>query len=278
MQKMLLFVWILTAACMPQNAKKQISFSLGGSTTIEPVMQTAIETLAKEDPNTRIVYEAQGSSAGVRGLLNGSFVLAGLSRELTPEEGLQGILAYPFALDAILIVANGSVDLDSISLEEAAKIFSGKIMNWKALGGPDRRIETVEREEGSGSRASFKELTLAPFELDYRMESIVSDSNGSMVNYVGATPYAIGYVGLGYEKEILSYGGRILKIDGVDPTPDHVISGRYPLARFLYLASKGPMPPGSAAAKLYDWLFSQEGANIIKEAGFLPVQRQPPPA
>ncbi|MBI9103167.1 MAG: phosphate ABC transporter substrate-binding protein [Spirochaetales bacterium] len=249
-----------------------VSISLGGSTTVEPITISAIEAFEAKNTTYRISYEGQGSSVGVKGALDGTYVLGGASRDLKSAEEEAGAVATPIALDGIAVVVNGGVMVDSLSRLEIARIYTGEITNWSQVGGPDKAIIVINRDEASGTRAAFHELVIKPEfgkEQEFYKDTIVVESNGDMVTKTGATPDSIGYCGFGYIDKAISNGGKTLLIDGVEPSVSNVLSGDYAVSRRLNIISNGEVENGTFAKVFLDFLLSDEGQAIVEDEGFI---------
>ncbi len=254
------------------------SFTWGGSTTVGPIVQQAIEELQKGNPGFKASYELTGSGSGVKAVLAGQYSLAGSSAELNAEQTGQGAVATPIALDGITVVVNRNVHIAVISTANLAKVFHGEITNWKQLGGPDAKIIVINRDEASGTYSSFYELFLKKTYPDkasaYTKDAIVTRENGEVAAKVSSTPGAIGYIGMGFAPEVVKAGGRELRIDGVAPTPANVLSGKYPGARRLYLVTKGAPVKGSTEKAFIDFILSPRGQAIVKSADFIPLSKR----
>jgi phosphate transport system substrate-binding protein len=248
------------------------SYAFGGSTTVLPIAEVAIEEFVDMHPGVELTYEGQGSSVGVQGVIDGVYALGGASRELKDSEKEKGAVATPIALDGIAVVVNGGVPVDNFSLEQVAKIFTGEIRNWSAVGGPNRAIVVVNRDEASGTRAAFQELCLDEAlgkDAKYILDAITTESNGDMVTKVGATPDAIGYCGFGYIDKARNAGAKEISVEGIDPTVDNVLSGKYPISRKLNIVHKGALKDGSLEKAFVDFLLSPDGQAIVEEEGYI---------
>jgi phosphate transport system substrate-binding protein len=243
------------------------SFSLGGSTTVAPVIENAIEVLESSQPQYHIVYEAQGTGPGLQGVLKNTFILAGASRTITANEEAQGAIAYPFALDGLAIIVNDNVTINTISRAQLEAIYEGTITNWSELGGTDMPIEVVNREEGSGTRDSFDNLVMQG--RAFNKNVITVDSNGNMSTTVLNTPGAIGYTGFSFINQINSRGGHVLTVDGIEATDANVRNKSYPLARELFMVSNGPLVDGTFSDFFVKWLLSAEGQEVVVNNGFI---------
>ena len=246
------------------------SYAMGGSTTVEPIVRSAIEAYETVNPNVRLSYEAQGSSVGVQGAIDGVYVLGGASRELKSKESDAGAVATPIALDGIAVVANNSVLVDNLTREQIAAIYTGEITNWSEVGGADKDIVVINRDEASGTRVAFMELTLHKVygkESEFLKDAITVESNGDMVTKVGSTPDSVGFCGLGYVDKAISGGAKALLIDGAEPTVDNVVSGEYAISRKLNVVTLGD--PEGFAADFIEFLLGDEGQTIAEDEGFI---------
>ncbi len=246
-------------------------FTFGGSTTVQPIANSAIEQFVRVNPNVKITYEGLGSSTGLKQLAEGTVSLAGSSRDLKQSELDLGLVPVVVAKDALAVVVNKDIRIANLTREQLAGIFSGQIKNWNEVGGADEVITVVTRDETSGTYGSFKELALDPFKVAYTGNAIVAKENGEVAAKVAGTPGAIGYVGLGFVEEITKAGGKSLSINGIAATVQTATDMTYPLARNLYMATKGPLVEGSVEKAFVDFVLSARGKIIVREAGFVPV-------
>ena len=182
------------------EGSNSIRLSMGGSTTIEPIMTSAMEVYRTEvDPNAELSYDAPGSTAGIRGILNGTYDLGASSRELLPDEKQAGAVTTTIALDGLAVIVNKSVPIDDLSLEQVAAIYVGEIRNWSRLGGPNKEIVVVNRDEASGTLGAFRERVLERVYGDdarFILNALITESNGNMATMVAQTPYAVGYASM----------------------------------------------------------------------------------
>lgn len=251
-----------------------LRLSMGGSTTIEPILTTAMEVYESEiDPKAELSYDAPGSTAGIRGVLNGIYDIGTASRALLPDERAQGLKETPIALDGLSPIVNNTVPFDDISLKHLAAIFVGEITNWKELGGPDAKIVVVNRDEASGTAGAFLELVLERTYGDdarFLRKALVTESNGNMATMVAQTPYSIGYASLAVLDRLRAGGGKTLTINGIKNTPANVYSGTYPISRPLSMITMGD--PTEEQNIFIDFLLSERGQQVIQEVGYLPLR------
>ncbi len=248
------------------------TYTFGGSTTVQPIANAAIEQFVKANPNVKISYEGLGSSTGLKQLLAKTVTLAGSSRDLKSSELDGGAVPVVVARDSIAVVVNKDIAVANLTTDQLTAIYAGTVKNWKEVGGPNEAIVVVNRDETSGTYGTFKELVLDPKKLEFTKNAIVSKENGEVAAKVATTPGAIGYVGLGFVSEIAKAGGKALSLNGVMPTVATTLDSTYPLSRNLYMATLGAAVEGSVEKAFIDYVLSPRGAVIVKEAGFVPVK------
>jgi phosphate transport system substrate-binding protein len=241
-------------------------YAFGGSTTVDPIITAAIEEWKELYPDVHISYEGVGSSNGIKGILDGTYSLGAASRELKDGEKEDGALSIPIALDALAIVVNGdTVPISNLTIQQVAEIFAGQITNWNEVGGPDEPIVVFNRDEASGTYETFEKKILGK-DYEFMQEATVVTSNGDMAAKVGSTPYAIGYVGLGF---IDNPGLEPLNLEGVAPNIENVYNKTYPVQRFLNVVYKGELDGVEKA--FVDYLLGEDGQAIVEDLDFIPL-------
>lgn len=182
----------------------------------------------------------------------------------------------PIGVDALVFLLNEKNKVDDLSTENLRDIYSGKITNWKELGGDDKNIEAYQRVLNSGSQTLFLNLLMKdviPTEppKKYRiegMEGLVQE----IASY-NDEANAIGYSVFYYAKKMYEVPGlKLAKVDGVEPSDDTISSKKYPYLNEYYLVIREDEPEDSETRKLYNYILSEEGKKAIKEAGYIPVQ------
>jgi len=268
---------IALAVVLATGAFAQLSgtYTFGGSTTVAPIAYAAIEQFQKDNPGLKISYEATGSGAGLKALLAGEISLSGSSAEWSGSD-LQDAKATVIALDGMSVVVNKNVKLSNVTIANLAKVYHGDITNWKDLGGQNMKIVVVNRDEASGTYASFWELVCqASFgkKVAYTKDAIVTKENGEVAAKVASTPGAIGYVGMAFADQVEKAGGRRLLVNGVKDTVPNVVSKKYPLARSLFILTKGDPAQGSVEKAFIDLILSDKGQAIVKSTDFIPLPK-----
>ena len=181
----------------------------------------------------------------------------------------------PFATDAFVFVVNEDNPVDSITVEQARDIYSGKITNWKELGGEDRPITALQRNEGAGSQTLMEKLVMqgTPM-MDAPTEYIVTTMGQLMeaVKSFDGSPGAIGYSVYYYAEEMkMAQGLKLLRLEGVEPNPDTIRSETYPLVNPKYIVIPAGEPKNAPNRVLFDWLLSEEGQTLIAKEGYVSI-------
>ncbi len=254
--------------------------SMGGSTTVEPIITRAIESFSKVNPSAKLSYDSQGSSVGITGVIDGVYDLGGSSREIKKEEIDKGVKPIAICLDGLAVIVNGGIPVDNLEVRQIADLFNGTVKNWKELGGPDAPVVVVNRDEASGTRAAFLELVLQAVykqkndpKQKFLKDAITVESNGDMVTKVGSTPNAIGYCGFGYLEQARKMGAKSISVNGIKDDVKNIYNKTYPISRELFMVSKGDLPAGSLKKSFVDYLLSAEGQAIVAKAGFIPFEK-----
>jgi phosphate transport system substrate-binding protein len=234
----------------------------GGSTTVQPMAEKLASAFMEDNTDVNVIIQGGGSSTGVSKTADGTFDIGAASRELKADE--PELVTHLLARDGIAIITNTGNSVNGLTTEQVRDIYAGNITNWNELGGPDKQIIVVSREEGSGTRTAFEELVMDG-EL-ITAEAILQPSNGTIKTTISSTPYSIGYLSFGY----LDSAVKSLAIDGVAGTVENAKNGTYPIIRPLYFLTKSQ--PTGAVKDFIDFCLGAEGQAIVEEEGYLSVQ------
>jgi phosphate transport system substrate-binding protein len=243
--------------------------TMSGSTTVLPIAQACAEEFMNQNPNVNISVRGGGSSIGVKDIMAGTVEIGNASRNAKEKEikkaKASGIDLYQnvVANDGIAVIVNPKNTITNLTIEQIQAIYTGKITNWKELGGPDMNIVIISRDTSSGTYEVFYEIAMK--KQNIIQNCIMVASNNAAVTSVKDTPGAIAYAGLGY----LSSAVKPLQINGVDPTFKNILSGVYPIARKLNMYTNGA-PKGITKAFM-DFVLSPEGQNIVEKQGFIKI-------
>lgn len=258
----ILAVVIAAAGCGKGDKKEEgakgggkTTITVAGSTSVQPLSDELAKAYTQKTPNVTVNVQGGGSSQGIKAAADGIAQIGASSRKLKDSEKA-AVKETTIALDGIAIAVHPkNSKITNLSLEQVRGIFSGKITNWKEVGGDDAPISVVTREAGSGTRGAFEEIVMHDAKITDK--AITQASNGAIRSTVAGDDKAIGYLSLGY----LSADVKGIKVENTDPTVENIKSGAYKVSRpFLYL-TKGE-PSGDVKAFM-DFVLSPAGQDIV---------------
>jgi phosphate transport system substrate-binding protein len=281
----------LSLAALIACGKKDASLKIAGSDTMVQLGQTLAKTYMEADATKKVSVQGGGSGTGIAALLNGSTEIASSSREMKPKEWDQAkakgldVKEYVIALDALAVVVNPANKVAKLTIAQLSDIYSGKVTNWKEVGGDDKDILVISRENNSGTHVYFKEHVLRQgkeakkddanpdplSKLEFGSKVTYGVSSQAIADQVKSNPAAIGYFGMGWiTKDVkpveISKDGKAF----FAPTATNTSSKKYPIARGLqmYLNTAS----GEKGQKFIDFVMSPAGQKVIKDQDFVPVK------
>lgn len=252
-----------------------VSVTIKGSDTVLPLAQKEAEELMKTNTDVSVTVVGGGTGVGLTALIDGTTDIAMASREVKTEEKLKfsemkkEIEEVTIAYDALAVIVNPANKISKLTREQLEKIFTGEIKNWKEVGGADEKIVAYSRESSSGTYEFFKDEVMD--KKNYATDVLSLPATGAIVQAVGQTKGAIGYIGLAYEtKEVkqlaVSYNqGKTF----VEPSIASAKDKSYPISRPLFY-----MYDKTNAAKVktvIDYALSAEGQKSVSEIGYIPL-------
>jgi phosphate transport system substrate-binding protein len=260
--------WILglmvLGLAVPCYAEKIV---VAGSTTVLPIAQKAAEVFMNSNPGADISVRGGGSGVGIASLIDKTCDIADASRAMKDTEyekaASNGVEAKAnvIAMDGICVIVHPSNNIGAMTKKQIKDIFTGKISNWKEVGGSDEKIVVISRDSSSGTFEAFGELVLKGEKV--RPDALLQASNQAVASTVSRTSGAIGYVGLGY----VSSSVKAVDVDGVKASKETVLTGKYSIGRPLFMYTNGA--PKGLAKQFIDFILSQEGQKLVEEEGFV---------
>jgi phosphate transport system substrate-binding protein len=238
--------------------------TMSGSTTVLPIAQACAEEFMNQNPKVNISVRGGGSSIGIKDIMAGTVEIGNASRDAKEKEIKKAKAQGIEANDGIALIVNPKNTITNLTIEQIQDIYTGKVTNWKELGGPDMNIVIISRDTSSGTYEVFYEIAMK--KQNIVQNCIMVASNNAAVTSVKDTPGAIAYAGLGY----LSSSVKPVQVNGVDPTFENVLSGAYPVARKLNMYTNGA--PQGITKKFIDFVLSAEGQQVVEKQGFIKVQ------
>jgi len=254
------------------NGKVSGNVVIAGSTSVQPLSEELAAAFMDVNPGISVEVQGGGSGQGIKAIKESIADFGALSRNVKDDEKDSVVKEYVIAKDGIAVVVNLESSINGLTVEQIKKIYTGEIKNWNEVGGENEPIVVVTREEGSGTRGAFTEITgvlsknATEEEIDgTTKDALVQGSTGAVMQTVATTPNTIGYVSLGSLNDTV----KTVDVEVVTPTTETVLSGEYKISRpFLYVVGNEL----TEAAQLYiDFVMSEEGQTIVEESGFIPV-------
>ena len=271
MSKIAKIMAVAALALCGAAASAETKIVIDGSTTVGPISKAFADFYKENHSGVNITISESGSGNGVKSLMNNACDIANMSRFMKPAEFKscvdKGILpvAHVVAFDGLAVVVNPKNPVKALTVSQIADIYTGKISNWKQLGGEDAKIVVVSRDTNSGTYETFNELVLKKAAISKDAEYV--GSNGQARTRVNTTKNAIAYVGLGFVDDTV----KPLSVEGILPTAKSVSTGKYPIARPLYMFTNGYPKMGSDVYNFVTLHLSKEGREIVSDLGYIPV-------
>lgn len=268
---------ILAIVClMAFGFSSKETITVKGSDTMVILAQRWAELYMSKHPNVTIQVTGGGSGVGISALINGTTDICNASRPMKKSEreklkqrfNTLGV-EIKVAKDGLSLYVNQSNSIKSLTLEQIKDIYSGKITNWKQVGGNDAKIIVYGRENSSGTYVYFKDNVLGGADYTPSMQSL--PGTAAVVNAVSKDRNGIGFGGAAYAKGI-----RLLAVKkdaaspGYGPSEENIKKGVYPITRFLYMYTKSK--PSGAVKEYIDWVLSDEGQQVVSKVGYFPIR------
>lgn len=258
-----------------ENNSTTAAVTIKGSDTVLPLAQKEAEELMKANKNVSVTVVGGGTGVGLTALFDGTTDIAMASRDLKTEEKLkfseakQEIESVTIAFDALAVIVHPDNKVSQLTREQLEGIYTGKITNWKEVGGEDAKIVAYSRESSSGTYEFFKEEVMD--KKNYASNILSMPATGAIVQAVGQTKGAIGYVGLAYEtKEVkqlaVSYDqGKVFVAPSIASAKDKSYPISRPLFYFYNKANAAKVKP------VVDYALSANGQKNVTEIGYIPL-------
>lgn len=255
-----------------------------GSDTMVNLALAWAEAYREEQPDVAIAVTGGGSGTGIAALINGTVDIANASREMKDKEiedaranGIEPV-EHLVAIDALAIIVNPANPVSQLTIDQLADIFTGRVTNWRDVGGDDAEIILVSRETNSGTHVYFLDEVVRQGDGDntdiFAPQTILMPSSVGITSEIQRNPHAIGYDGLGYvtEHEKLIAVAQDAASPFVLPSVQSGADGSYPIARGLYVYTAGE--PAGEIAQYIQWIVGPAGQQIVADLGFVPLPKE----
>jgi phosphate transport system substrate-binding protein len=252
------------------------NITVKGSDTLVILAQKWAELYMSKHPDAKIQVTGGGSGIGIAALQNNTTDIANASRPMKAAERAACIKTagknpreYKVALDGLSVYVNSANPMNEITLDQLKDIFTGRVRNWKDLGGADAPITVYSRENSSGTYEFFKEHVLLG--QDFVSSAQTMPGTAALLQAITKDNNGVGYGGAAY-----GHGAKALKVKktaesaAVEPTQENVLGQKYPIWRYLYMYLSPDKDKGEVAAFL-NWVRSDEGQAVVKDVGYYPL-------
>lgn len=240
--------------------------------------QRFAEEYMKANPGTVIQVNGGGSGTGIAALVNGSVDLAQSSRPMKDDEKADvknkrgaDVVETPVALDALGVFVHAGNPVKQLSIDQLAKIFTGKVKNWKDVGGANAPIVLYGRENSSGTYDYFREHVLSKADFSPAVQTL--QGTAAVINALSKDKNGIGYGGIAYAKDVRALAvQKDASSPAVAPTEATVLDNSYPISRKLFFYSLQNAP--ERVTQFIQWTLSPSGQELVSKVGYFPLRAE----
>lgn len=272
MKKVIISVTLLVVAALliggwvsAKNQPAQAKITVVGSTALQPLAEAVADQYQQSHP-VNVIVQGGGSGTGLSQVQEKAVDIGASDIYADQKKGLntKNLQDHIVAVSGIVPVVNPKLGIKNLSLQQLQQIFTGKITNWKEVGGPDLPITVINRASGSGTRVGFEETV---FKKGMRaVNAQEQDSNGTVKEIVANTPGAISYIAFAYLNDQV----QPLKLNGVAPTAANVTTNAWPLWSYEHMYTQRSATPATKAFIKY-MQSNQVQSTLVKEAHYISI-------
>lgn len=248
-----------------KGTSKQVDITAVGSTALQPLVEKVAEIYKTDNPNYDITVQGGGSGTGLTQVASGAVDIGNSDVFAEEKEGIDAsaITDHQVAVVGVAPIVNKDAGVTDITSTQLKNIFTGKITNWKEVGGKDQKIELVNRASGSGTRATFEQFGLEGEEPATGQEQ---DSSGTVRKIIAETPGAISYLAFSYIDDTV----QELSLDGITPTDEHVTDNSWKIWAYEHMYTKKDVSDDVLA--FLDYVKSDDvQKNVVEELGYIAI-------
>lgn len=253
----------------PARAEIEGTLHLTGSSTGAPLLSEIARRFQTLHPKVEIKVEMGGSARGIRDVRDGKADIGMVSRVMTERE--QDLKGFPIARDGLGVMVHGDNPVTALTTAQITDIFTGRIKNWREVGGRNARIVVINRADGRGSIELFKEHFKLRYS-DIQSQIVLGADNPAVIDAVAAQPDSVSIMSVIAAENKEKTGGliKLVAVDGVAATRASILTGNYPLSRPLTLVTR-ELPSG-LLKNFIEYSLSAQVVDIVEKVGFVPYQ------
>lgn len=261
----LLAILIGLTGCANNNSNK---ITVVGSSAMQLLAEQAGNDYRLSHPDSNIVVQGGGSGTGLSQVQAGAVEIGTSDVFAETQKGIdaQKLQNHLVAVVGIVPIVNKSAGVKNLTRQQLSDIFTGKITNWKQVGGKNQNITVINRSKGSGTRGTFEGLILNGKKPIQAQEQ---DSNGTVRKIVSSTPGTISYISFPYAND---ENIQKLSIDKVKPTNKNVETNRWHLWSYEHMYTKGK--PNKNVQKFIDYMLGSKVQNdLVPKLGYISINK-----
>ncbi|MGY3766969.1 phosphate ABC transporter substrate-binding protein PstS family protein [Vagococcus vulneris] len=254
-----------TLSAGKDGSNEKIEITAVGSTALQPLVEKVAEIYMTDNPNASITVQGGGSGTGLTQVSSGAVDIGNSDVFAEEKDGIDAskIKDHRVAVVGVAPVINKDAGVKSVTSAQLKDIFTGKVTNWKDVGGKDQKIELINRAAGSGTRATFEQWALEGAEPAKGQEQ---DSSGTVRKIVSETPGAISYLAFSYIDDSI----QGLAIDKVEPKDENVQDNSWKIWAYEHMYTQKDAKKG--ALDFVNYVKSDDvQKNVVKELGYIPI-------
>ena len=259
---LILFIPLFLTGCS-QNREK---ITIVGSSALQPLIEQAGNDYHLAHMSSNIVVQGGGSGTGLSQVQAGAVEVGTSDVYAEKQKGIDAkkLEDYPVAVVGIVPIANKGVGVKNLSPKQLSDIFTGKITNWRQVGGKNQSIIVINRSRGSGTRSTFEDLILKGKDA---VNSQEQDSNGTVKKIVNSTPGTISYISFPYAND---QNIQKISINHVQPENKNIPTNKWPLWSYEHMYTKGK--PNKATAAFIKYVLSKKvQKDLVPKIGYISV-------
>ena len=252
------------------SSSKEVSGNITavGSTALQPLVEAAAEQYMNDNPGVQITVQGGGSGQGITQIAQGAVQIGDsdvfAEEKLENKDDAKKLKDNKVAVVGMGPVVHPDVKVDDLTIDQLKGIFTGKVTNWKEVGGDDKEIVVIHRAAGSGTRATFENAVLGGDKVPEDFKPQEQDSSGTVVKMVAQTPNSISYLAFSYFSDDV----KALKVGGVEPKDKNVETNDWTIWAYehMYTAAK----PDAATADFIKYMLSDDvQGSLVKKTGYI---------